>query len=81
MVAKPLCPLYKNIIKPLDRARYPELRSTYKKIRPDAVNATSGRIFIVYSIKIPYVITPYRRLAGFVIRRQKRFDLLKPRDL
>ena len=29
MVAKPLCPLYKNIIKPLDRARYPELRSLY----------------------------------------------------
>lgn len=27
MVAKPLCPSYKNIIKPLDRARYPELRS------------------------------------------------------
>ena len=26
MVSKPLCPLYKNIIKPLDRARYPELR-------------------------------------------------------
>ncbi len=26
MVAKPLCPLYENIIKPLDRARYPELR-------------------------------------------------------
>lgn len=26
MVAKPLCPLYKNIIKPLDRVRYPELR-------------------------------------------------------
>ena len=55
--------------------------TTYKKIRPDAVNATSGRIFIVYSIKIPYVITPYRRSAGFVIRRQKRFDLLKPWDL
>ena len=34
MVAKPLCPLYKNVIKPLDRARYPELRYTvdlYKK--------------------------------------------------
>lgn len=31
MVAKPLCPLYKNIIKPLDRARYPELR--YDAIR------------------------------------------------
>ncbi len=29
MVAKPLCPLYKNIIKPLDRARYPELRYQY----------------------------------------------------
>ena len=28
MVAKPLCPLYKNIIKHLDRARYPELRSS-----------------------------------------------------
>ncbi len=28
MVAKPLCPLYKNITKPLDRARYPELRYT-----------------------------------------------------
>ena len=31
MVAKPLCPLYKNIIKPLDRARYPELR--YNMVR------------------------------------------------
>ena len=26
MVAKPLCPLYKKIIKPLDKAHYPELR-------------------------------------------------------
>ena len=26
MVAKPLCPLYKYIIKSLDRAYYPELR-------------------------------------------------------
>ena len=33
MVAKPLCPLYKNIIKPLDRARYPELRYSYKNGR------------------------------------------------
>ena len=31
MVAKPLCPLYKNIIKHLDRARYPELRSILEK--------------------------------------------------
>ena len=30
MVPNPLCPLYKNFIKPLDRARYPELR--YKLI-------------------------------------------------
>ena len=29
MVAKPLYPLYKNIIKPLDRVRYPELRLYY----------------------------------------------------
>lgn len=29
MVAKPLCPLYKNIIKPLDRVRYPELRYNF----------------------------------------------------
>ena len=31
MVAKPLCPLYKNIIKHLDRARYPELRLDMKE--------------------------------------------------
>ena len=32
MVAKPLCPLYKNIIKHLDRARYPELRLNKRRI-------------------------------------------------
>ena len=37
MVAKPLCPLYKNIIKPLDRARYPELRYS---IHYDLVDAS-----------------------------------------
>ena len=31
MVAKPLYPLYKNIIKPLDRVRYPELRYHFTK--------------------------------------------------
>ena len=31
MVAKPLCPLYKNIIKHLDRARYPELRYNFNR--------------------------------------------------
>ena len=34
MVAKPLCPLYKNIIKPLDRVRYPELRSFLHFLSP-----------------------------------------------
>ena len=33
MVAKPLYPLYKNIIKPLDRVRYPELRYRYEATR------------------------------------------------
>ena len=32
MVAKPLCPLYKNIIKPLDKAHYPELRYSLIKL-------------------------------------------------
>ena len=32
MVAKPLYPLYKNIIKPLDRVRYPELRLKVKDL-------------------------------------------------
>ena len=36
MVAKPLCPLYKNIIKPLDRARYPELRYLYGSFVPNS---------------------------------------------
>ena len=43
MVAKPLCPLYKNIIKPLDRARYPELRYN--------VNGISGTSVSVEGIK------------------------------
>lgn len=38
MVAKPLCPLYKNIIKPLDRARYPELRYTLDHHRWNSYN-------------------------------------------
>ena len=40
MVAKPLCPLYKNIIKPLDKAHYPELRSIYSK------SASGSRSFL-----------------------------------
>ena len=43
MVAKPLCPLYKNIIQPLDRARYPELRSSmFKNCRSLQVLNISG---------------------------------------
>ena len=35
MVAKPLCPLYKYIIKPLDRAYYPELRYILLRLNPN----------------------------------------------
>lgn len=42
MVAKPLCPLYKNIIKPLDRARYPELR--YQYAEPDEAGISMLRM-------------------------------------
>ena len=42
MVAKPLCPLYKNIIKPLDRARYPELRLSMGN--PNGTRAVAGAI-------------------------------------
>ena len=45
MVAKPLCPLYKNIIKPLDKAHYPELRSSL-----DIAAPTSGQ---VTDLKLP----------------------------
>ena len=45
MVAKPLCPLYKNIIKPLDRARYPELR--YKGVEITII-AKSGLSFVFF---------------------------------
>ena len=37
MVAKPLCPLYKNIIKPLDRARYPELRYVLQRVPMETI--------------------------------------------
>ena len=41
MVAKPLCPLYKNIIKHLDRARYPELRYILHILYVDAKGKNS----------------------------------------
>ena len=45
MVAKPLCPLYKNIIKPLDRARYPELRYTMNGIYWKGIKQRIGRFY------------------------------------
>ena len=47
MVAKPLCPLYKNIIKPLDRARYPELRY----IIVDSYMFRTGEVVCIYVSK------------------------------
>ncbi len=44
MVAKPLCPLYKNIIKPLDRARYPELRYYLSYNMSDWIHETNDDI-------------------------------------
>ena len=51
MVAKPLCPLYKNIIKPLDRARYPELRSILHDIGAVEAQKKYGSIDGVYQEK------------------------------
>ena len=45
MVAKPLCPLYKNIIKHLDRARYPELR--YKFIHYPLMTAMGSKWVLI----------------------------------
>ena len=52
MVAKPLCPLYKYIIKPLDRAYYPELRYIYDKRHSHLRNAAYlVLLHIVFSLK------------------------------
>ena len=48
MVAKPLCPLYKNIIKPLDRARYPELRYIEKVFLFYCYICHTDTFFILY---------------------------------
>ena len=40
MVAKPLCPLYKYIIKPLDRAYYPELRYYISSSIPETFDSS-----------------------------------------
>lgn len=57
MVAKPLCPLYKNIIKPLDRARYPELRYEFEltqgewtMVTPPATKVTNTRSQVLLTV-------------------------------
>ncbi len=47
MVAKPLCPLYKNIIKHLDRARYPELR--YIKIYDEGIGIARSEMKTIFN--------------------------------
>ena len=73
MVAKPLCPLYKNIIKPLDRARYPELRYSilfyvihdcFKKIPKQLFGWENGPLLFVVTIVFCF-------LASEVIMRMK----------
>ena len=64
MVAKPLCPLYKNIIKPLDRARYPELRYT---LHLDTYSNSYRQSFYSFSYVVDlYKVTPeyYRFLKS-----------------
>ena len=53
MVAKPLCPLYKYMIKPLDRAYYPELRYHY----------ILRQLLILFSIAYPIT---YERLSYYL---------------
>ena len=63
MVAKPLCPLYKNIIKPLDRARYPELRYVLQKKRGCVMDLWHtllfdfNKIFYLFSASIALIFS------------------------
>ena len=75
MVAKPLCPLYKNIIKPLDRARYPELRyvllvdNTPANIS-NALVAPAAKNAPVYNLAGQQVGASYK---GVVIKNGKKY--------
>ena len=65
MVAKPLCPLYKNIIKHLDRARYPELRYQFvlavKKYKVQcATNSVSEE---KYNVGVQSIVKAYQKKA------------------
>ena len=50
MVAKPLYPLYKNIIKPLDRVHYPELRY------PNTTLAGTPRLWYMFLISYTDIV-------------------------
>ena len=67
MVAKPLCPLYKNVIKPLDRARYPELR--YKLHEKYVLPKSFLRKYVVLPkfIFVIYVVLPKSFLRKYVV--------------
>ena len=63
MVAKPLCPLYKNIIKPLDRARYPELRYNNEGVMEEKLSTIylrDGRNALQYVMSLR---EKYRQIA------------------
>ena len=72
MVAKPLCPLYKYIIKPLDRAYYPELR--YAMHSGTMLNAMQKILLRFHHI-------PSEDLAKMVLANKKKSGLLHFEEL
>ena len=56
MVAKPLYPLYKNIIKPLDRVRYPELRFICDELLRCSYITFNQELLVVLSLFTGYVV-------------------------
>ena len=69
MVAKPLCPLYKNIIKPLDRARYPELRYFLEEAALVGSNTTAAVQSILNRTK--HVEQSYKSCQGVLSLKRK----------
>ena len=63
MVAKPLCPLYKNIIKPLDRARYPELRYTIADDAKVIKGSTNWHLGYGADLQVGYQLTSCLKLG------------------
>lgn len=60
MVAKPLCPLYKNIIKHLDRARYPELRYMKYAFMPIYKSVITSQITLRQWKKLENLMEPLK---------------------